>query len=162
VGPVSSEEEDIIPPGEQVAAQVSDPKKKGKKTEWILARISRYLRDKKKYEVEDEYDEDSGDEGSSKQGRKHYVLPRQSLIVLPKEGDPDYPEFPKDSRVLAVFPHTTTFYPAIVYKAPPSSRKGRGEYLLKFADDEEEGSSEPPPRKVPAPHVVAFPKMFSK
>jgi len=74
------------------------------------------------------------------------------LIQLPKEGDLDQPEFPKDSTVLAVFPSTSTFYPAIV-AVPP--RKRKGEYLLKFADDEDEGTT--PLRKVPVHHVVAIP-----
>jgi len=124
-----------------VAAQIAKVKRS---PHWILARIVRYLRDKKKYEVEDE---DPG-EDENNPVRKHFTLSTSCVVPLPR-GDGTDPEYPKDSLVFAVFPNTTTFYTAIVAASP--KKKRNGEYLLKFFDDEDVI------RKVPAVYVVHIP-----
>jgi len=135
-----------LKPGRLVAAQIAKLKKP---QQWILARVVRYLLDKKKYEVEDE---DPGDDENNPV-RKHYILSIQHVVPLP-QGDVTDPEYPKDSTVFAVFPNTTTFYTAIVV-APPK-KKRNGEYTLRFADDEDE-QGHTPIRKVPTAYVVHLP-----
>jgi len=145
--PSHLEDEDELKPGRLVAAQIAKVKRQ---QQWILARVVRYLRDKKKYEVEDE---DPGDD-LEHPVRKHYTVGLAHILALPK-GDANDPEYPKDTMVFAVFPNTTTFYTAIV-AATPSKKKKNGEYMLRFADDEDE-QGHTPTRKVPVGHVVQSP-----
>ena len=58
----------------------------------------------------------------------------------------------KNNRVLAVFPETTSFYRAVVVKAPRQT-PSHWEVAVRFDDDEDE-TGRVPPRKVPVRFVV--------
>lgn len=58
----------------------------------------------------------------------------------------------KNNRVLAVFPETTSFYRAVVVKAPRQA-PAHWEVAVRFDDDEDE-TGRVPPRKVPVRFVV--------
>lgn len=92
-------------------------------------------------------------------------MPRKQLSILSAE--PPVPHT-AGSRVLAMYPDTTTFYPATILSCPPSSPvsdvEGRakvppaprtGSYLLHF-DDEEGGGSETVVKSVPARYVTSL------
>ena len=131
---------DILPKGRQVAAKTS---KRGEEPEvWILATVQRYYEDDKLYEVEDE---DPGEDEES--GLKNYFLLPPTCII-PLANEPHLYEFAKNQPVLAVFPRTTSFYPA-VFKA----KKGN-EFLLNFADDEDE-TGKTPTRAIDGRFVVS-------
>ena len=66
--------------------------------------------------------------------------------------------FQKASRVLAIFPETTSFYKAVVSKAPVWRQDRNGtsvcsELILKFEDDEDE-TGKTPHRRVPSRYVI--------
>jgi hypothetical protein len=103
-----------IPPRSDVACKV----KEDGKVSWILAKVSRYVSELKKYEVTD-----SGDDERVK---KHMVF-KKNIRVLPKKPF----DFENKQRVLAVYPDTTVFYPATV-----TGR--RGKYIQCLFDDEED------------------------
>mmetsp|Transcript_29991 Transcript_29991/g.50357 ORF Transcript_29991/g.50357 Transcript_29991/m.50357 type:complete len:379 (+) Transcript_29991:168-1304(+) len=126
-------------PGDQVAALIGS---KTTQAQWILAKIVRHLPDKDKYEIEDD---DPGDDPENPQS-KHHTIPSKYIVPLPSTNDSlPFPEFPKDSKVLAMFPDSTCFYKATVV-APPSRRQKQRtgaplEYTILFEDDEEEAGA---------------------
>lgn len=85
--------------------------------EWVLGRITKYIPESKKYEVVDDADED-----------EVYRLFRKYIRVIPKKPQPFEPK----TRVLAVYPCTTVFYPAVLV-----SRRGKS-WLVEFDDEEQE------------------------
>lgn len=103
---------------------------------WILATVVTASEGKQRYEVEDA---ESGDVAPKK-----YWLHRSNVIPIPlyypENLSKDY-EFQKDSEVLGMFPQTSCFYKATV-AAGPRRRKNR-DYLLKFAEDEDEFGNVP-------------------
>jgi SGF29 tudor-like domain len=103
-----------IPARSDVACKV----KEDGKVSWILAKVSRYVSELKKYEVTD-----SGDDERVK---KHMVF-KKNIRVLPKKPF----DFENKQRVLAVYPDTTVFYPATV-----TGR--RGKHIQCLFDDEED------------------------
>eukprot|EP00743_Colponemidia_sp_Colp-15_P007157 GILK01007724.1.p1 GENE.GILK01007724.1~~GILK01007724.1.p1 ORF type:complete len:266 (+),score=34.76 GILK01007724.1:73-870(+) len=129
---------------------------------WILATIGRYMANHKRYEV---FDADpqpaSDDEGGGTKPPTRHVVPSNLVLPLPREGYPEYmAEFPKNSVVFAMFPNTTTFYPATVVTAPKKNQKKNREYRLQFEDDHEFGVDTK--RMVPATHVVQYRDANSK
>jgi len=103
------------------------------------------------YEVEDEEADDGEDPEATASPPKTYLLPRSNLIPLPTD---DQTDFTKDTVVLAMFPNTTCFYRSTV--ASVQRKKGVREYLLKFADDEDE-KGDTPTRRVAARFVLPYP-----
>jgi len=105
-----------IPEGRLVAAKVKD--------NYILARITKYVKRKKAYRVED------ADEMARE--RVSFELSQDQLIVLPTEEElVSRKALPKGARVLARFPKTSTFYPATIAK-----RADKNKYGVRFDDDE--------------------------
>mmetsp|Transcript_17753 Transcript_17753/g.31526 ORF Transcript_17753/g.31526 Transcript_17753/m.31526 type:complete len:149 (+) Transcript_17753:220-666(+) len=123
--------EPIIPVGCQVAAKVSTGF-------WILCRVMRHVTAHgtagPRYIVEDSDTDDVSPLGSAK---KQYTLPPKNVVRLPvDENDPTLLEHTVGATVHAVYPETTTFYPATV-KSSFRKRKSR-EYQLAFDGDEPE------------------------
>ncbi|KAL6076406.1 death domain-associated protein 6-like isoform X1 [Balamuthia mandrillaris] len=136
----------MIPAGSGVAAKVR-PKGKQEPT-WILASIVRYLPDKHKYEVVD------ADNEVAEAERKKYMLPRRAIIPLPTSVPRNWTKatlFPKGASVLALYPGTTSFYPATVLAGP--RRRKNGNYILAFADEERE-NGQVPKKQVPPRFVI--------
>lgn len=124
-----------------VAARVTKGKK-GQPDVWILATVTNIVEAKQRYEVEDA---ESGDVAPKK-----YWLHRTNLLLIPATIPDSITkefEFAKDMEVLGIFPSTSCFYKAIV-AAGPRRRKNR-DYLLKFADDEDETGATPSRRVDP-------------
>jgi hypothetical protein len=135
----------VLPVGAPVAALVDEH---SIPPLWIQCSIRSYRSGHRaKYEVIDEdpgdVNEDeigAGGEGSPQPARqKRYLLDPRKILPLPSLQSVPLSarkEFPKGTRVLAVFPTggITVLYPAQVV-APPKKRKNN-EYLLMFDDDE--------------------------
>ncbi|OQR88549.1 hypothetical protein THRCLA_10253, partial [Thraustotheca clavata] len=122
--------------GSQVAARVARSHEL-----WILASVIKVDSMTRLYEVEDE---DSGDEET--EGKRHHLVPRDWIVPLPREDQiNEWISFKWNQKVLAMYPNTTSFYPAIVViPNPPGSLY----VVVKFEDDADElGYS--PERKVP-------------
>ena len=153
--PISSDKylqiEEGIPPKSKVAARISGASEEsGYSGFWILASVLKYYPDKNRYDVIDE--DNSDDEETTHTDRKTYKLNKNHIVQLPTDFSQHKP-FKKGDQVFAVFPDTTTFYPAIVDTAPTKNSKN---YYLKFEDDEEDGKT--PLRKVSFKNVMAIPK----
>ena len=124
-----------IQPGAEVAAKVN--------SEWIHARIVRYVARIKKYEIEDA-DAESQDKGKCYHVSTKYVLP----LIIPKLSA----EIAKGERVLALFPYTTSFYAGQIVSTEAHERYG-----VRFDDDVEDGKIVKK-RKIPRYFVVPYPK----
>ena len=137
--------------GDQVAAKVTRTDENGS---WILAYVLRYYPDSETYDVQDEDD-------TSKLIR----LPWNHVMRLStgQEGWLD-----KGSKVMAIFPETTSFYRAIVSKHPvwtdgkQDGDEGKPrvkEIILKFEDDEDQ-DGKTPHRRVPSRYVIPLPQRY--
>uniref|UniRef100_A0A7S1YT92 SGF29 C-terminal domain-containing protein n=1 Tax=Ditylum brightwellii TaxID=49249 RepID=A0A7S1YT92_9STRA len=136
-------------PGEQVAAKVTRTDENGS---WILARVQRFYADTDTYDVQDEDD-------TSKLIR----LPWNHVMTLSTGAEGG---FNKGTRVMAIFPETTSFYSAVVSKQPVwklqsnSSTPIVKELILKFEDDEDDNTSRTPHRRVPSRFVIPVPSRY--
>ncbi len=135
-------------PGEQVAAKITRTNENGS---WILASVQRFYVESETYDVQDEDDT-----------TKLIRLPWTHVMRLSAgtEGC-----FTKHTKVMAIFPETTSFYRAEVSKDPVwklpknSTAPTVKELILKFEDDEDaEGHT--PNRRVPATYVIPLPEAY--
>jgi SAGA-associated factor 29 len=133
---------------EQVAAKITRTNENGS---WILASVQRFYVESETYDVQDEDD-------TSKLIR----LPWTHVMRLSTgtEGC-----FSKGTKVMAIFPETTSFYRAIVSKDPVwklpkgTTQPVVKEIILKFEDDEDaEGHT--PHRRVPSRYVIPLPEAY--
>jgi|SaaInlStandDraft_6_1057023.scaffolds.fasta_scaffold20869_5 hypothetical protein len=129
----------IFKPDTIVAARVG-----AKADGYILATVISYNKLKGKYEVED------ADPESTEDDRKRHFVPPKHVLRLPAETELIDSEYLKGTMVLAMFPQTTTFYPAIVHSV--SRKRKNTEYNLRF-----EGDVNDQIRRVSAHYVVAAP-----
>ncbi|EGC36465.1 hypothetical protein DICPUDRAFT_54579 [Dictyostelium purpureum] len=125
-----------IQPGQLVAARDT-------KLQWILAKVNSYSPKTQKYEVIDE-DEDEP---------KRFSVGSKDILQLPSPNN--LPQIPLQTKVLAMFPDTTAFYPAVVVNVHKVKGKPT-HYHLHFEDDQENG--ETPNRRVNAQHVIQLTK----
>jgi hypothetical protein len=136
-----------MPVGCQVAAKVSTGF-------WIVCRVLRHVPSCDKYVVEDADDQDHphpllSDGGGS---RKRYTLASRNIVRLPSSTAlPPDPVHPSGTPVHAVYPSTTTLYPAVVVAGGGPSPRG-WEYLVVF-----DGDDPPAPKPVPHWSVVQVP-----
>mmetsp|Transcript_325 Transcript_325/g.456 ORF Transcript_325/g.456 Transcript_325/m.456 type:complete len:303 (-) Transcript_325:181-1089(-) len=137
-------------PSEQVAAKITRTDENGS---WILASVQRFYADTETYDVQDEDDT-----------TKLIRLPWNHVMRL---SDGTEGCFGKNTKVMAIFPETTSFYRAVVSKDPVwVLTKNAGvteptvkEMILKFEDDENaEGVT--PHRRVPARYVIPLPESY--
>lgn len=166
VGVPGSNESRRVQPSTEVACRVRDLGCPGGWT-WILGTVVSYAPDVKKYYVMDAAadadaaaeqpaasGEDANPENTHPSSRrrvhgKRHAVPRKQLSILTAE--PPVPHT-AGSRVLAMYPDTTTFYPATIVTCPPPSPVSvtgatpvgrptprQGSYLLHF--DDEDGES---------------------
>jgi SAGA-associated factor 29 len=139
-------------PTDQVAAKVTRTNENGS---WILASVQRFYADTETYDVQDEDD-------TSKLIR----LPWRHVMRLSKGNEGC---FGKNTKVMAIFPETTSFYHAVVSKEPEwvlpvgpkeGSQPIVKEMILKFADDDDDGMGVTPHRRVPARYVIPLPECY--
>ncbi len=122
----------------QVAAKLS----KSEETTWILGNIIDFDPKSQVYTVQDE-----DDANRVMNMPFHDVRRLEDSSAHLRRGD----------RVLAVFPETTSFYPAVVAKnpKPPTNNNNTGgwDVIVKFDDDEDE-TGKNPARRVPARFIL--------
>ena len=124
-----------VNPGSEVAAKVNDL--------WIHARVVQWNQDTKCYEVEDADTEES----ASVESDRYQVMPCNVIpLVVPRLKE----KIQQGSRVLALFPWTTSFYAGTVVSTGPKK------YGVRFDDDKEEGKIVKK-RKIPHYFVVKHP-----
>jgi hypothetical protein len=141
----------IVEEGRKVAAKVDD--------EWMMMTVIKYSKRNKVYTVEDA--DDQADKKEAHEVARDLVIPLASPEYSP-------PVFTVGSRVLAVFPGTTSFYPAVVAKASKratsSSNKQQQQqqngakplydYSLQFDDDDADDDGETVVKKVKGEFVI--------
>lgn len=146
----------LFPPRSECAVKVKDAETQ--ETNWILCSIVRYHSDLKKFEVLDAAENEGDDEkpkGSGKSGKnvnrgvasggeRHFKVPKNKIRIVP-QAENSSRKLAIGTRVMALYPDTTVFYPATV--------KGRSQgeqYLLEFDDED---TDEEDPLKVEARYV---------
>lgn len=150
-------------PGDEVAIRLEDDN-----DAWILARVVRYKPDSAHYDVADADDD-----------RKVYELPETRVVPLTDSGGrnggvaPPHALAPvasvlatldgsaggdnkisKGDEVFAVYPDTTSFYPATISR-PPRRGGDSGVCHVQFNDDADETGLNPD-RVVPLKYVIRF------
>lgn len=118
---------------------------------WILAEVCKFDNNLNRYQVKDI--EDIGETG---QGENKHMLSRRRIIPLPiKKLNPLTHAsllYQPRHKVLALFPQTTCFYPAIIHKPPASESE---DYQVMFIDNNyAEGYA--PPLGVPQRYVIDY------
>jgi hypothetical protein len=87
--------------------------------------------------------------------KRTYKVKRAQVVLLPraKEAQPRF--YPKGSKVFALYPGTTSFYPARVVD---NTIRKDGEHFLKlYFDDDEDDTGVLPGREVACKHVTVLP-----
>jgi hypothetical protein len=123
-----------VTPGHHVAAHVSG--RNEPEDRWILGSVLRVTPDASMYVVEDIMEE-SDAMSHTPAKKERYALPYAAVIPLPRWScAPGIPGtfYPSGSQVLALYPQTTCFYPAVVHE-PPTHEHTNG-YKMHFNDDD--------------------------
>lgn len=151
-------------PGEQVAAKVTRTDENGS---WILASVQKFYPDTETYDVQDEDD-------VSKLIRlpwTHVMQLSHSPAAPGATGAgagaalPEQRWYTKNKECMAIFPETTSFYRAIVSKAPVWTWDEQRrcpvvqELVVKFEDDED-AAGRTPHRRVPSRYVIPLPAEY--
>lgn len=98
------------------------------------------------------------DEEDNKNAR--YTMQRSHVVLLPhgrKEAQPKY--YPKNGRVFAMYPDTTTFYPALVLENTRKDHEGNLCCSLAFEEDEDEHGNITP-KDVPLRFITIVPAIY--
>lgn len=111
-----------------VGSEVAYKPKKGGEGEWFQCEVIKISADGLRYEVRDPEPDDMGNMG------KLFKCTWKELIFIPPQDATrsQTPNYPPGTKVLARYPETTTFYPAIV-----TGTKRDGVCRLKFDGEEE-------------------------
>ena len=131
---ISTLEPGALARGQKVAAKNGS----GEDATWILGSIVKYSAATQEYEIEDD---DSGDDESSNSFR----VPYRHAAPLHQVEDEDnikskvigWHFLREQTRVLAMYPHTTSFYAATVLESR------RDDCVVQFDDDEDESGTIP-------------------
>ncbi|CAM1154786.1 CCDC101 (predicted) [Pycnogonum litorale] len=131
-GAIQAEPNYIAKVGDMVASLVKGP---DGDENWILAEVFHYNTSTNKYDVDD-IDEEQ---------KERHTLSRRRVIPLPlMRANPDTNVealFPKGMLVMALYPQTTCFYPAIVQELPCGPQD---EYQVLFEDSSYSDGYSPP------------------
>eukprot|EP01155_Anaeramoeba_flamelloides_P021242 Anaeramoba_flamelloidesa586376_47.p1 GENE.a586376_47~~a586376_47.p1 ORF type:complete len:258 (-),score=50.07 a586376_47:19-792(-) len=117
--------------GDLVAASIPD---ENTGSAIILCHVKTYSKTTQEYKLVDFFED-------LNKGPSYYTLPKEDVIPIPRTLSSKHlsqTEFSKNEKVLAVYPETTTFYPAIVLESPGSrTKKGFDTfyYSLRFVND---------------------------
>lgn len=153
-------------PGEQVAAKVTRTDENGS---WILASVQKFYPDTETYDVQDEDDVSKlirlpwthvMQLGHSPAGAPGGTTGAGAGAALPEQR-----WYTKNKECMAIFPETTSFYRAIVSKAPVWTWDEQRrcpvvqELVVKFEDDED-AAGRTPHRRVPSRYVIPLPAEY--
>ena len=126
--------------GDQVAAKIG--------SDWILGLVTKTFPSKGKVQVEDL---DSDDDDSGKQNKRYHML-GPSMVKALTGTDEEGASLGLHSRVMAVYPQTTSFYPGTVVQAPRSVTAAR--LVIKFDDDEDADTGVTAEHRIQRTHVL--------
>eukprot|EP01084_Bolivina_argentea_P040387 74654_1 len=99
-------------------------------------------------------------DADAQQGCRTYTLRRSVLLKLPKVNESTKGYFTVGRRVMAMYPRTTSFYPATV-SAPAPRRDSNGLEMVEVQfDDDEDEYGELPKISIPA-HFIGLPPSIS-
>lgn len=93
--------------------------------EWIQCEVTKINGDGSKFEIRDPEPDENNNPGQT------FKATYKEILLIPKVGEP-LTAYPYGTKVLARYPETTTFYPAIV-----SGNKKDGNVKLRFDGEEE-------------------------
>lgn len=112
----------------RVGSEVAYKPRKGGEGEWFQCQVVKISADGLRYEVRDPEPDEMGNMG------KLFKSTWKELIFIPPQDSArgQVPSYPPGTKVLARYPETTTFYPAIV-----TGTKRDGVCRLKFDGEEE-------------------------
>ena len=123
-----------VPPGHQVAALVSKSKEDAR---WILGVITAFDDEKDKYVVEDIMEDVTAMHSAQATAPERYQLTRNKIQPLPRwlpQPGMRGTYFESGTQVLALYPQTTCFYPAVIHEPPTPERINS--YSIHFFDDD--------------------------
>ena len=110
----------VLESGTRAAALIKD--------DWVLTNVVKYNKRKKTYDLED------ADEEAEQ--RQISDVKREYVLGLPSEGDIEDQDVLADgTRVLAMYPGTTSFYPAEIVRMAKTKVRA---YFVYFDDDEDD------------------------
>lgn len=119
---------DSISPGSEVAFKL---RQRGSEDEWIQCEVTKVLGDGTKFEVRDPEPDENNNPGKS------FKATWKDIILIARTDEAaSLLSYPYGTKVLARYPETTTFYPAVVI-----GTKRDGRCRLRF-DGEEEADKE--------------------
>lgn len=112
----------------RIGSEVAYKPRKGGEGEWFQCEVVKISSDGLRFEVRDPEPDEMGNTG------KLFKCSWKDLIYIPPENSPksQIPNYPSGTKVLARYPETTTFYPAVVI-----GTKRDGICRLKFDGEEE-------------------------
>ncbi|CCK73403.1 Sgf29p NDAI_0G04180 [Naumovozyma dairenensis CBS 421] len=134
--------------GIQNGSEVAYKPRKGGDGEWFQCEVIKIATDGMKFEVRDPEPDELGKTG------KIFKCTWKDIILIPSINTPKSltPNYPAGSKVLARYPETTTFYPAVVIGS-----KRDGTCRLRFDGEEEVDKETEVPRRL----VLPFPMVSS-
>lgn len=131
-----------------VGSEVAYKPRKGGDGEWFQCEVIRVSGDRIKYEVRDPEPDELGNTG------KLFKCTWKELILIPSLKNASIKSktlnYPPGTKVLARYPETTTFYPAVVIGS-----KRDGTCRLKFDGEEEVNKETEVPRRLVLPFPMA-------
>ena len=131
-------------PGDQVAAKIASHDL------WVLTSVISYNGVTEVVEVQDEDDV----------GKRRYHLPRSDVVLCPRKKEALGKHYPKQGLVFALYPGTTSFYPAQVVD---NSIRVEGEHRCRvYFDDDEDDGGQLVAREVPCRFLTHVPALFGK
>lgn len=133
-----------------IGSEVAFKPKKGGEGEWFQCVVVKVSADGLRFEVRDPEPDELGNPG------KTFKCSWREIIFIPLEGTDqktETPNYPPGTKVLARYPETTTFYPAVVIGS-----KRDGTCRLKFDGEEEVDKETEVLRRLvlPCPTISSF------
>ncbi|CAM9491938.1 unnamed protein product [Discosporangium mesarthrocarpum] len=125
-------------PGDEVAAKVASHEL------WILTTVEQYIPAQDVFFVVDDDDQDK---------KRHFQLKRNSILTFPHKDEANGDLFPVGCTVMALYPNTTTFYPAHISKPCIRGKDGGDLCVMQFPGDEPTLGGELPHWEIPARFV---------
>lgn len=129
----------------EVGSEVAYKPRKATEMEWIQCEVIKVSGDGTRFEVRDPEPDEYGKTG------KVFKSNWKEILFIPTVGTPrvHMPIYPSGTQVVARYPETTTFYPAIVI-----STKRDGTCKLRFEGEEEVGKETEVTRRLVLPYPM--------
>ena len=134
--------------GDPVAAKFGNPKF----GDWILGVVTKTFPSKKHRDYGQVQVKDSDDDDLRRKHCKRLHMLGPSMVKALTGTDEEGASLGLHSRVMAVYPQTTSFYPGTVVQAPRSAAAQR--LVIKFDDDEDADTGVTAEHRISRHHVL--------